>query len=213
MSRIAIWDLPTRAFHWLLVVLVPLQWWTAKQEMMDLHIMLGQVVLCLILFRLFWGLIGSSTARFAGFVRGPRKMLAYLRGRLPPAIGHNPVGALSVLAMLLLLMVQVGLGLFASDDDGLYSGPLAYLVSEDASETLAERHEQMFNVLLVFIGLHLAAILYYLFVKRENLAAPMVTGSREGKAGEAPMAAAPAWRFLIAAGAAIGLTWWISAGL
>ena len=213
MSRITIWDLPTRAFHWLLVVLVPLQWWTAEEEMMDLHILLGQTLLCLILFRLFWGLIGSSTARFAGFVRGPGKMLAYLRGRLPPAIGHNPIGALSVMAMLLLLTVQVGLGLFASDDDGLYSGPLAYLVGEDASETLAERHEQMFYVLLGFIGLHLAAILYYLIVKRDNLVVPMVTGSREGKAGEAAMAPAPAWRFLTAAGAAFGLTWWISAGL
>jgi cytochrome b len=213
MSRIGIWDLPTRAFHWLVVVLIPLQWWTAEEEMMDLHILLGQVMLGLILFRLFWGLIGSSTARFAGFVRGPVKMLAYLRGRLPPAIGHNPIGALSVMAMLALLALQVGLGLFASDDDGLYSGPLAHWVSTDLSEELAEWHEQTFDILLVFIGLHLAAILFYLVVKRDNLVAPMLTGTRKAEAGEAAMEPAPAWRFLLAAGAAAGLTMWISTGL
>ena len=90
-------------------------------------------------------------------------MLDYLRGRLPPMIGHNPIGALSVVAMLVLLLVQVGLGLFASDDDGLYSGPLAYLISEDASETIAERHERSSTSCSVFIGLHLAAILFYLW--------------------------------------------------
>ena len=213
MSRIRIWDLPVRAFHWLLVVLVPLQWWTAEEEMMDLHILLGQITLGLILFRLFWGLIGSSTARFAGFVRGPRAMLAYLSGRLPPAIGHNPVGALSVLAMLALLALQVGLGLFASDEDGLYSGPLAHWIDGDLSEEFADWHETNFDVLMVVIGLHVAAILFYLVVKRDNLVAPMVTGAREGRAGEAPLAAAPAWRFAVAAAAAAGLTLWIASGL
>ncbi len=213
MSRIGVWDLPVRAFHWLLVVLVPLQWWTAEEEMMDLHILLGQLVLFLILFRLIWGLIGSSTARFAGFVRGPRAVLAYLRGRLPPAVGHNPLGALSVLAMLALLCVQVGLGLFASDEDGLYSGPLAHWVGADMSEELAEWHERNFDVLMVVVGLHVAAILFYLLVRRDNLVAPMVTGAREGRAGDPAMAPAPVWRLLLAAGAAAGLTWWIASGL
>lgn len=213
MSRVGIWDLPTRIFHWLVVALIPLMWWTAEEEMMDLHILLGQIMLFLILFRLLWGLIGSSTARFARFVRGPGAIFAYLRGRLPPAIGHNPIGALSVMAMLTLLAVQVGLGLFASDDDGLYSGPLAHLVSLDASETLAERHEQMFDVLLVLIGLHVAAILFYLVVRRKNLVAPMLTGAGPAEANEAAMEPAPAWRLLLAVGAAAGLTWWIAAGL
>jgi cytochrome b len=213
MNRIAIWDLPTRAFHWLVVLLIPALWWTAEEEMMDLHMLLGQVMLGLVLFRIFWGLIGSSTARFASFVKGPGGICAYLRGTAGPAIGHNPLGALSVLALLTLLAVQVGLGLFASEDDGLYQGPLSHHVSLDASETLAERHEMMFNVLLVFIGLHLAAILFYTLVKRERLIGPMLSGGREGGAGEAPMVAAPFWRFLLAAGAALGLTLWIAGGL
>jgi len=211
--RIAIWDLPTRAFHWLVVLLVPAMWWTAEEEMMDLHILLGQTMFGLVLFRIFWGLIGSSTARFAGFVRGPRAILSYLRGDGKARIGHNPIGALSVVALLTLLSIQVGLGLFASDEDGLYQGPLSHHVSLEASETLAERHETMFDVLLIFIGLHVAAILFYLVIKRDNLVGPMVSGSREAGEGEAPMAAAPLWRFLIAAGAALALTLAIATGL
>ncbi len=207
--RIKIWDRPTRLFHWLLVVLIPLQWWTAEQEMIEIHMILGRVMLGLILFRLFWGLIGSSTARFAGFVRGPGAMLSYLRGRAAPAVGHNPLGALSVVALLLLLAVQVGLGLFATDEDGLYWGPLAPLVSEDTSETLTERHEDMFDVLLVFIGLHVAAIVYYTWFRRQDLVGPMVTGRGNAPAGAEPMRAAPAWRFVVAATLAAAIAFFL----
>jgi len=212
LSRIAIWDLPTRAFHWLIVLLMPALWWTGEEHMYDLHLLLGEATLGLILFRLIWGLIGSSTARFAGFVRGPGAVLAYLRGQRPARVGHNPLGALSVLALLFLLANVVGLGLFASDEDGLAPGPLAHLVTYDSARILAERHEQVFWILVGFIGLHVAAILFYLLVRRENLVTPMVTGGREGSGGEAAMAAAPAWRFFVAAAAAAALTWLIAAG-
>jgi len=212
VSRIRIWDLPTRAFHWAIVLLMPALWWTAEEHELEWHYLLGEVTLGLILFRLIWGLIGSSTARFAGFVKGPGAILAYLRGRHPEEVGHNPLGALSVLALLLLIATIVGLGLFATDEDGLHPGPLAHLVTFDSAMILAERHEQMFNILLGFIGLHVAAILFYLFVRRDNLVGPMVTGAREARAGEAPMAAAPAWRFVIAAAIAAGLTFWIAGG-
>lgn len=207
MSRVRVWDAPIRTFHWLVVLLVPLMWWTAEEEMMDLHMLLGSIMLGLILFRLIWGLIGGSTARFSSFVRGPAAIRDYLAGRWR-GVGHNPLGALSVIALLLLLAVQVGLGLFTSDEDGLYSGPLAHLVSYDASETLAERHETMFYVLLVFIGLHVAALLFYLILRRTDLVTPMVTGrgaaSEEGVPALEP---APAWRFVFAAGLAALLAW------
>ena len=212
MNRIAIWDLPTRAFHWLVVLLIPAMWWTAKNDRMEIHILLGQVMLGLVLFRIFWGLIGSSTARFASFVRGPGAVLGYLRGNWR-GIGHSPFGALSVVAMLLVLVMQVGLGLFATDEDGLNQGPLSHHVSFDTAETLADRHETMFNILLVLIGLHLAAILFYLVVKRDNLIGPMVSGGRPSRGQEQAMMAAPAWRFLVAAGAATALTLWIASGL
>lgn len=207
MSRLRVWDAPTRLFHWLIVLLVPLMWWTAEEDMMDLHMLFGSVVLGLILFRLIWGLIGGSTARFSSFVRGPGAIRDYLAGRWR-GVGHSPVGALSVVALLLLLAIQVGLGLFASDEDGLYSGPLAHLISYDASETLADRHETMFNVLLVFIGLHVAAVFFYLLVRRNDLVTPMVTGRRKAGEEDAPaLEPAPAWRFVLAAGLAALLAW------
>ena len=213
MSRIAVWDLPTRIVHWLIALLIPALWWTAEEEIFEIHMLLGQTMLALVLFRLLWGVLGGSTARFAGFVRGPRTILAFLGGRVKAGLGHNPVGALSVVAMLLALSIQVGLGLFANHDDGLYSGPLAHLVGDDASDTLGERHETFFYVLLGLIGLHLAAILFYLLVKRDNLVAPMITGARAAPAGAAPMITAPLWRLLLAIGLAAALTWWIASGL
>jgi cytochrome b len=216
LNRIAIWDWPTRTFHWLIVLLMPALWWTAEEHELELHLLLGQVALGLLLFRIFWGLIGSSTARFAGFVKGPRAILAYLRGG-KARIGHNPLGALSVLLLLVLLATVTGLGLFASDEDGIQPGPLSHLIDFDSARILAERHEQVFWILVGFIGLHIAAILFYLIVRRDNLVGPMVSGGRAARAGETPMVAAPAWRFLIAAGLAAGLaaalTWWIGTGL
>jgi len=208
----AIWDWPTRAFHWLIALLMPALWWTAEEHELELHLLLGQVALGLVLFRIFWGLIGSSTARFASFVRGPRAILAYLRGG-KAGIGHNPLGALSVLVLLFLLVNVIGLGLFASDEDGIQPGPLSHLIDFDSARILAERHEQVFWILVGFVALHVAAILFYLLGKRDNLVAPMITGGREARAGEVPMVAAPAWRFLIAAGAASALTWWIGTSL
>ena len=204
--RVAVWDLPTRLFHWALVLLIPALWWTGEEHMHDWHFLLGEVTLGLLLFRLFWGLLGSSTARFAGFVRGPRAILAYLRGDRPAGIGHNPLGALSVLALLFLLANVVGLGLFATDEDGLDPAPLAHFVSYDSARILTERHEQVFWILVGFIALHLAAILYYLLARRDDLVTPMVTGRREMPAGGGEMTGAPLWRFLLAAGLAIVLT-------
>ena len=210
--RVKVWDAPTRVFHWALVVLIPLSWWTAEQEMFDLHVPLGLVTLGLLLFRLMWGLFGGSTARFTGFVKGPRSMIDYLRGRTATVLGHNPLGGWSVIAMLAALATQVGLGLFAGDEDGLESGPLAHLVSYDLAEEIADLHEDMFDVLLVLIALHVAAILFYAIVKRRNLVKPMITGSDDAPEGTPPMRQAPAWRFVLAAGAAAVATLWIAAG-
>ena len=212
MARLNIWDRPTRLFHWLLVLAVPALWWTAEEEMIDVHRLIGLGVLGLLLFRLIWGLIGSSTARFAGFVKGPRAIVDYLRGRAAPAVGHNALGGWSIVAMLVVLVAQVGLGLFSTDEDGLEEGPLAYLVSFDTAEEAAELHDSLFDVLLVLIALHIAAVLYYALFKRQNLVGPMLTGRGEAPEGAAPMRPAPAWRFVIAALLAGGVAWWIGNG-
>lgn len=207
-GRIRIWDLPTRLFHWAIVLLIPALWWTHQIDRLDLHLILGEIMLGLILFRIFWGLFGSSTARFHGFVKGPAGIYRYLKGQAAAAPGHNPLGGWSVMVMLILIATEVGLGLFVSDEDGLNEGPLAHLISYDSARILAHRHETLFYILLGFIALHIAAILFYAVVKRDNLVGPMVTGARPG-AGEG-MRPAPLWRFLLAAALAVGLTFWIA---
>jgi cytochrome b len=208
-----VWDLPTRLFHWTLVVLVGLSWWSAENDQQDLHLYLGYGVLSLLLFRIGWGVAGSSTARFSSFVRGPRAVVRYVRDRFHwPLAGHAPLGALSVLALLAMLFVIVGTGLFAADEDGLFSGPLAYLVSVGVSDTLTELHEELFDVLLVLIGLHVAAILLYRLALGRNLLGPMITGKAELAPGVEPMRPGKWWVALICLVAAIAITRWIIGG-
>ena len=212
MARIRIWDGPTRLFHWLLTVLIAAAWWTAEEGDLTWHYRIGLTVLILIAFRLIWGLIGSSTARFAGFVKGPRAILAYLRGASPHRIGHNPLGALSVLALIGLVTAVTGLGLIATDEDGIAPGPLSHLVNFETAEAAHDLHEDAFDLLLIFVAIHVAAILYYVLFKRDNLIGPMLTGSRDAPAGTEPMNPAPMWRAALALILAIGIGWWVWSG-
>ena len=208
-----VWDLPTRLFHWLLVALIGFSWWSAEEHETDLHIWSGLAVLTLIIFRLLWGLFGSSTARFSGFIRGPKAVFAYVRDMKGwPGIGHSPLGALSVIAMLGLISLQAGLGLFATEEDGFYEGPLAYLVSPDLSESITELHEDLFEILKILIGLHIAAILFYRFVLGKKLVKPMITGKGEIAPGAEPMRRGRWWAALLCLAVAIGITRWIIAG-
>ncbi len=188
-SQITLWDLPTRLFHWLLVGMMVALWITGELGRLGVHMILGQCVLALVLFRLIWGVVGSRSSRFAHFVKGPGAILAYVRqARAGTAhvLGHNPLGALSVLALLALAAVQAGTGLFTTDDV-LTEGPLAALVSSKISALLSSLHRNGFVLLLVFVGLHVAAVLFYRFVKKDDLVTPMITGRKEvprSQAGE-----------------------------
>lgn len=208
--KIAIWDFPTRLFHWTLVALIAFSWWTAEEHYDDLHLYSGYAVLSLLLFRILWGFVGSSTARFANFVGGPKAVAGYLRGSWR-GIGHNPLGALSVIALIGLVALQVGLGLIASDEDGLMQGPLAHLVSMDTSEAAVELHEELFDVLLVFIALHVAAVLFYA-LRGKNLIGPMFSGRGKAEPGVEPMRPGKGWLAILCLLAAIGITRWIIAG-
>lgn len=178
--RTRIWDLPTRLFHWLLaaaVVGVLVTGWTG---VMDWHFRLGYAVLALLLFRLVWGFVGGRWSRFAAFVHRPRSVLAYLRGQAHPdhLVGHNPLGSLSVFAMLAILVLQVATGLMA-DDAITYAGPLAHTVSGALSGLATGWHAERGKwAVIALIVLHLTAVLYYAVVRRHTLVAPMITGDK-----------------------------------
>lgn len=195
---VKVWDLPTRLVHWTLAVLVVVAWLTAG-ERMDIHRYAGYGILGLVVFRLYWGVAGGSTARFSEFVKGPGAVLAYVRGwrGAPASFGHNPLGALSVLLLVVLLISQVGLGLFTVDIDGMESGPFARFVTFDTGRTAADLHELNFRLLQAAVALHLVAIAAYAVFKRRNLVKPMVTGQDATPGLEGELRPAPLWRLAL----------------
>lgn len=215
MKNLRIWDLPTRLFHWLLVLCVIALVVTAKVggNWMAWHMRLGHVVLALLLFRLIWGLVGGHWSQFVHFVTGPRALLAYLRGAGRPEdeAGHSPLGAVSVLAMLVVLLVQVATGLM-SDDEIAFTGPLvAHVPSEWVSA--ASRYHKAWGewAVLGLVGLHLLAVAFYTLLRKRPLVRAMVTGDKS-LAAELP-ASRDGWaqRLLALAvlAACAGLAWWV----
>ncbi|WP_440027815.1 cytochrome b/b6 domain-containing protein [Chromobacterium amazonense] len=189
-QQVKVWDVPTRLFHWTLVVLFGAMWLCAEQggEWLQYHIYCGVALASLLVFRLIWGVVGSQTARFSNFVRGPRTIVRYLKGELPEreAPGHNPLGGWMVVVMLLALGAQVLTGLFAADVDSyLYDGPLAKHIDSGLAESATGAHKLLFNGLLGLVALHLTAIVLYRLVKKQNLVGPMLTGYKK-MAGEKP---------------------------
>jgi cytochrome b len=207
---VRVWDFPTRLVHWSLVAGVAFSWWTGETGRLEWHRWSGYGLLGVVLFRIYWGFLGSSTARFARFVRGPRTVLAYLRGAWLVSPGHNPLGALSVVALLALLATQIALGLFAVDVDGIESGPLSLYVSFDAGRVAARWHNRLFDGLLWLIGLHVAAILYYALVKKQPLAGAMLHGEREFADEMPAVQHASALRLAVGIVLAALVTWLVS---
>ena len=177
---IRVWDLPVRLFHWLLVICIVVSFITVKigGNAMDFHARAGYCVLILIIFRICWGLIGSHHARFINFVPSPKRLLAYVSGKTKSGLGHNPLGALSVLALIASVGLQAVTGLFANDDIS-FEGPFAKYVSTRTVEILTSIHHLNETVLIILIALHLCAILYYQKFKGENLIKPMLLGDKE----------------------------------
>lgn len=213
-AKTLVWDIPIRCVHWAFVILISAMWWTAESHEMALHKQLGMVFLGLLFFRILWGILGSSTARFTSFVRGPATVLAYLKGAhsKDEAVGHNPLGGWSVLALLGLMLMQIALGLVAQDVDGLESGPLNHLVSYDVAEAAREWHEALFNALLVLISVHVGAIIFYRVVKKDNLVAPMISGRKSLRQAAAAPRMGSIWAAIVCAVGAALLTWWIWRG-
>jgi cytochrome b len=184
-QKIRVWDLPVRLFHWTLVLLMVVSYFTGRWggDWMKFHFWSGYTILTLILFRFAWGFVGSTTARFSSFVKGPAAGIAHLRELLgrhaPHDIGHNPIGGLMVVVLLLAVLAQVTAGLFSADTDtGTVTGPLAHLVADKWIEKATSFHAYWVNVLLILIGLHVVAAFAFLFLKRQNLIRAMVTGHK-----------------------------------
>jgi cytochrome b len=176
---VQVWDLPLRIFHWTLVIAIVAAYLTAEyggSEWMQWHGRIGAFVLALLVFRVVWGIIGTHHARFRTFVPTPARIAAYLSGAWQSA-GHNPLGALSVIALLILVGAQVLTGLFANDDIA-FAGPWSSWIDKASSDWLTGWHQQLFYVLSGFIGLHVLAVLFYLLVRKSDLVTPMITGKR-----------------------------------
>ena len=179
-KTLRIWDLPTRLFHWLLVVCITgavicvniggywMQW----------HAYCGYAAFSLVLFRVLWGFIGAAHSRFIHFIPSPQRLIAFLGGKVGSGLGHNPLGSLSVIALLVVVGIQASTGLF-TDDDIAFQGPLAKYVPNATVSLLSSIHALNSNILFGLIGLHLLAIAYYQWVKRASIVMPMIQGDKE----------------------------------
>lgn len=213
-TTIKLWDAPTRLFHWTLAVLFFVSFYTGEEGPQDLHELSGLAILTLVLFRIVWGLFGSSSARFSNFLTGPKAVLGYIRSLLhrdpPHTAGHNPTGGWAIAALLLLLLAQAGTGLFANDDI-FYEGPLAYMVNKDTSDALTGIHHELFEITIILVVIHIVTVIGYLALFKENLIRPMITGLKEvdGEAAANRLKfVKPVWA-LGALGLAAGFVWWL----
>ncbi len=223
-----VWDLPTRLFHLLIILLVAVQWWTGENlddpvvaggwDPFILHIWSGCSILALVLFRIVWGFIGSTTSRFSHFIKSPVSMARYLGGLFSRGqahlAGHNPVGGWSVVLMLGFLLAMPLMGLFAADADLMGAGPagpFSDMAGEDLADTLAHWHHEGWEIFMIVFFIHIAAALFYLLVKRQNLIGAMITG-RDDVEGAETLRFRPLWlalAILAITGGVVGaaLTW------
>lgn len=182
VERVRVWDLPTRAWHWLLVLAVAGLVVTGNigGNWMSWHQRLGYAVMAMLIFRLLWGMVGGRWSRFSSFIYSPRTLLDYMRGRTNASveIGHSPLGALSVFALLAVLIAQVGTGLF-SDDEIAFMGPLAHRVASETAYAATAYHKGWGKTaLLALVGLHIAAIAWYQWARGKALLPPMWHGDK-----------------------------------
>jgi len=218
LDKIIVWDLPTRIFHWCLVLLIIVSVVASEAEaywMMDVHMYSGFSIMVLMIFRVLWGFFGGRHARFADFIRGPGTVLSYfqqLRQRIIPDYrGHNPAGGWSVVVLLLLISVQAVTGLY-SNDDILTEGPLADTVSKAFSDQMTWIHHVNSNLLFVMVGLHVLVIVIHRLMG-DNLVRAMIRGRKPDHGASPGNEKVPAegnkFIAVLIVGAACGLVYYI----
>ncbi len=203
-KKIKVWDIATRLFHWALAVLFCLSAYSAFQDKFglyaDMHRNAGVTILILVAWRILWGIVGSDTARFSHFIKSPRAVFQHLKqsfSSLPyKTIGHNPLGGLSVALMLVLLLAQAIMGLFASDGM-IFSGPLSREVSGSLSSDLTNWHELLGRILIGVVAFHVLVVLMYGVFKRVNLIWPMISGNTSGEPSTLAPRMKPGWLALL----------------
>ena len=226
-----VWDLPVRLFHWILVLSLLASWYTAEMASKgeftpawlgptlgqrgyaQVHFWLGFWALGLVIFRLIWGFVGPRHARFSSMFKGPGHLLNYAskfhRRDSEPTAGHNPMGAMVVLLMLLMIGAQAVAGLFLIDNTEIFPAPFHAVVSESLANKLMHFHHINFAVLQAVVSLHVLAVLFYQFYKRQNLIGPMVTGYKPAELieeGEA-IKSSQMWKALFVALVAGAIVW------
>ena len=185
-TAVRVWDLPTRLFHALFGLCVAGLIATgevAGSDAMQVHFWLGYSALTLLLFRLVWGFLGGHWSRFINFIPTHTSLKSYLSAARDepraPAVGHNPLGALSVVAMLSLVLVQIVSGLM-SDDEISVSGPWTTWVPSSWVELATQYHTEIGKLMLfALLALHIGSVLFYKYFQANDLITPMVTGDKE----------------------------------
>ena len=177
-SVITIWDWPLRVFHWLLVVVLVLAYWSGSVGglLLEWHARFGALLLSLLCFRFCWGFLGTFHSRFKTFFPTPSRFIAYLSSN-HNRYGHSPLAALSVIAMLIAVSIQSLTGLFVVDEDSEFYAPLSGWITNENQQQLTSWHVSWVNVVLFLISLHMLAISFHIIIKRKNIIMPMITGS------------------------------------
>jgi len=184
-SSVRVWDVPVRLFHWTLVILMAVSYFSGRAggDWMKFHFWSGYTILTLLLFRIAWGFVGSTTARFSDFVKGPSAAFRHIAEMVgadrPREAGHNPLGGAMVVVLIFAVLAQVVAGLFSADTDtGMINGPLTHLVADKWIDKATAFHKFWINALLVLVGLHVLAAIVYLTWKRQNLIGAMIHGHK-----------------------------------
>lgn len=178
-KHILVWDLPVRLFHWALVICLIGSWYTSEGDrgLIDIHMLFGYTILGLVTFRICWGFVGTKYAKFSQFTPKPNELKAYIKDNNKSYLGHNPLGSLMVLFMLVLLLLQSTSGLFMTDDI-FTNGPYFDSVSKNTQKIMSLIHSNVFDIIVIVSTLHIVAISYYLLIKKQNLITAMFTGKK-----------------------------------
>ena len=211
-ERVLVWDIAIRLFHFLLVLLITFSVWTGIQGgiYLEYHFLSGYCILCLVVFRVLWGVLGSTTAQFKSFVKTPRTVAKFLleivRGTAPSFTGHNPAGGYMVITLLITIFCQTITGLF-SDDQIFNAGPLRSFIHADTAGMLTNWHHITFDVLVVLSAIHVFAIFWHEWILGERLIISMITGKKEKGKGSERIIFVSHSRLLIALTISIVIVW------